>query len=240
MLRIAICDDLWEFLEHTHKLVSSWPRQPDHMSVSLFSDGDALVEAHNVEPFDIILLDVVMPLVGGIDTAAEIRRTDTSVKIVFLTFSREFAYESYAVKADNYLLKPLDPYAFYRCLDECYGAILKDEKCITLRSATGVHRVKLNSIEYIEAQGKLVLFNLADGNTIAAVEPLYAYESKLLLSDGFFKCHRSYLVNLFKISSYTPNEITMRSGCRIPISRSRHKEFESAYFTLLFGKAGDL
>ena len=100
MLRIAICDDMPEFLEQTRALAACWPDQPDQMSVSLFSDGDALVEAHNAAPFDIIFLDVVMPLVGGIDTAAEIRRQDASVKIVFVTFSREFAYESYAVKAD--------------------------------------------------------------------------------------------------------------------------------------------
>ena len=176
-----------------------------------------------------------MPLVGGIDTAAEIRRQDSSVKIVFLTFSKEFAYESYAVKADNYLLKPIDGDTLHACLSECYDSILKDEKYITLRCTTGVHRVKLHSIEYIEAQGKLVLFNLTDGTVIEAVEPFYIYESKLFLNDGFFKCHRSYLVNLYKISTYTQNEVTMRSGCRIPISRSLHKQFKEAYFALLFG-----
>ena len=235
MLRIAICDDMPEFLEQTRALAACWPGQPDQMSVSLFSDGDALVEAHNAAPFDIIFLDVVMPLVGGIATAAEIRRQDASVKIVFVTFSREFAYESYAVKADNYLLKPVDRDTFHRCLDECYNSILKDEKFLTLRCTTGVHRVKLSSIEFIEAQGKLVLFNLSDGSVIEAVEPLYIYENKLLLNDGCFNCHRSYLVNLYKISSYTQNEVTMRSGCRIPISRSLHKQFKEAYFALLFG-----
>lgn len=235
MLRIAICDDMPEFLEQTRALAACWPRRPDDMSIATFTDGDALVEAHSANPFDIIFLDVVMPLVGGIDTAAEIRRQDSSVKIVFLTFSKEFAYESYAVKADNYLLKPIDGDTLHACLSECYDSILKDEKYITLRCTTGVHRVKLHSIEYIEAQGKLVLFNLTDGTVIEAVEPFYIYESKLFLNDGFFKCHRSYLVNLYKISTYTQNEVTMRSGCRIPISRSLHKQFKEAYFALLFG-----
>lgn len=235
MLRIAICDDMPEFLEQTRALAACWPQRPDDMSIATFTDGDALVEAHSANPFDIIFLDVVMPLVGGIDTAAEIRRQDDSVKIVFLTFSKEFAYESYAVKADNYLLKPIDGSTLHTCLCECYGSILKDEKCITIRCTTGVHRVKLRSIEHIEAQGKLVLFRLTDGTVIEAVEPFYVYESKLFLNDGFFKCHRSYLVNLYKISTYTQNEVTMHSGCRIPISRSLHKQFKEAYFALLFG-----
>ena len=235
MLRIAICDDMPEFLEQTRLLAENWPHKPDGMSVSAFGDGDALVEAHSAQPFDIIFLDVVMPLVDGIDTAAEIRRHDDSVKIVFLTFSKEFAYESYAVKANDYLLKPVDSARFYDCLDACYRDVLEHEKCIIVKSTSGVHRVKLQSIEHIEAQGKQVLFSLTDGRAIEAMEPLYIYESKLFLNDGFFKCHRSYLVNLYKIDTYTQNEITMRSGCRIPISRSFHKQFKDAYFALLFG-----
>ena len=235
MLRIAVCDDMPEFLAQTRHLAESWPHKPDGLSVSTFTDGDALVEAHSTHPFDIIFLDVVMPLLNGIDTAAEIRRHDDSVKIVFLTFSREFAYESYAVKANDYLLKPIDSARLHACLDDCYRDIQAHEKCITVKSTSGVHRVKLQSIEHMEAQGKQVLFSLTDGRMIEAMEPFYAYENKLFLNDGFFKCHRSYLVNLYKIDTYTQNEITMRSGCRIPISRSFHKQFKEAYFALLFG-----
>jgi len=74
---------------------------------------------------------------------------------------------------------------------------------------------------------------------ITAIDPLYTYEDKLLLKDGFYKCNRSYIVNIYKIDTYTPKEIIMRSGYRIPISRSYHKKFESVYFELLFGQAGD-
>ena len=235
MLKIAICDDMPDFLEQTKILAENWSKKPDNMTISLFSDGDALVESHTADPFDIIFLDVVMPLVNGIDTAAEIRAHDNNVKIIFLTFSKEFAYESYAVKANDYLLKPVDSAKFYAALDACYTDILEHEKCLTIRSTSGVHRINLQSIEYIEAQGKQVLFSLTDGRIIEAIEPFYTYESQLFLNDGFFKCHRSYLVNLYKLSTYAQNEITMRSGCRIPISRSLHKQFKETYFALLFG-----
>lgn len=55
---------------------------------------------------DIILLDIVMPLLNGMDTARELRAQDTAVKIIFLTSSPEFALESYEVRAQDYLLKP--------------------------------------------------------------------------------------------------------------------------------------
>ena len=70
------------------------------------------------KPFDIILLDVVMPLLNGIEAANELREKDKNVKIVFLTSSPEFAVASYTVKASNYLLKPVEPAKLFACLDE--------------------------------------------------------------------------------------------------------------------------
>ena len=240
MLKIAVCDDTQSFLTDTHKMIQQWPSRPAGTSVSLFSDADALIDAHKVTPFDVIFLDVVMPLLNGIDAAAEIRKQDRAVKIVFLSVSPEFAVDSYTVKADNYLLKPINPQQFFTCLDNIQADILASAKSIIVKTAAAVHRIKLQDIEYLESQGKLVLFCLSDNRELHGTEPLYAYEKSLLLEDGFFKCHRSYLVNIHKIKTYTPKEITTYSGSRIPISRSCHKEFETAYFATLFGKAGDL
>lgn len=239
MLRIAICDDMPEFLRETSDLICRWRNRPEFFTVETFSDADALIAAHAGKPFDILFLDVVMPLLSGIEAAREIRQTDRSVKIVFLTSSAEFAVESYTVKADNYLLKPVSPEALFRCLDELQADILENSRCIIAKGPTSVHRVPFRDIEYIEAQNKQVLFFLANGGSVSSTEPLYSLENKLLFSDGFFKCHRSYIVNFQRIETYTPKEIRMRSGCRIPISRGCQKEFESVYFSYLFGKAGD-
>lgn len=239
MLRIAICDDMPDFLTDTKNIIEQWNNRPDDMTISLFTDGDTLIESHAVTPFDIILLDIVMPLLSGIETAAEIRRTDRSVRIVFLSSSAEFALDSYSVKAANYLLKPIDSNQLWNCLNELYADILNYAKCITIKSTTTIHRVELRNIEYLEAQGKQVHFSLTNGTDIKALDPFYVYENKLLLEDGFFKCHRSYLVNMNKIETYTLKEIKMRSGSRLPISRSCQKDFEAAYFSLIFGKVGD-
>ena len=240
MLRIAVCDDIRDFLVQVRQCILQWKNQPEELAVETFSDADALITAHSRNPFDIILLDVVMPLLGGIEAAKEIRQQDKTVKIVFLTSSPEFAVDSYRVKASDYLLKPLDPGELYRCLEELAEDIRKTAKFIPIRSRNAVHRVELGSIDYIEASNKDVLFFLVSGETIVSPDPLYFFESRLLLADGFFKCSRSYIVNIHRIDTYSTKEIRMRSGCRIPISRSCQKEFESAYFSVIFGKAGDL
>lgn len=239
-MRIAVCDDNRDFLAQSQATLSQWFFQGSVPVVDAFEDGDSLIQAHTATPYDIILLDVVMPLLNGIDAAREIRENDKSVKIVFLTSSPEFAVDSYSVKASNYLLKPLDEKKLHLCLDEIAEELQKNARCINIRSASAVHRIELNNIEYIEAQNKRVIFSLCSGECIASTEPLYAIEGRLAVTDGFFKCSRSYIVNLHHISSYAAKELQMRSGCRIPISRNLHKEFEEIYFNTFFGKAGEL
>lgn len=239
MLKIAICDDNPEFLSQTKLQINQWQNKPQGLMTGYFTDGDALIAAHTGSPFDIILLDVVMPLINGIETAREIRKLDKRVKIVFLTSSPEFAVESYSVKANNYLLKPIAADTLYRSLEDLVAELYQASRSITVRSAYAVHRVELGSIEYIEAQNKRVIFALTGGKTVEAIDPLYTYESKLLLSDGFFKCHRSYIVNIHHIDTYTQKELKTRSGWRMPISRSCQKEFEKFYFLSFFEEAGE-
>ncbi len=239
MIRIAICDDSSAFLEQTKYMIERRDNYPPNISVEMFEDGDTLISAHAKAPFDIILLDIVMPLLNGIETAKELREKDKNVKIVFLTSSAEFAVDSYTVKASNYLLKPLKSEKLFLCLNELISELQSTPRCITVKGIDATHRISISDIEYIEAQGKHIIFSLVGNKTVKTSEPLYAYESILVIDDGFFKCHRSYIVNIHYIDSYSHSEIIMRSGYRIPISRSCQKDFDVVYFRVVFGKVGD-
>lgn len=239
MFRIAICDDDLQALTAISRLVARWPGLPAEHAVLTFSNGDDLIDSHAAAPFDVILLDIVMPLLNGIEAAREIRSRDRLSKIVFLTSSPEYALESYSVKADDYLLKPVEEAVLFRCLDELSREIRRNSRLITVRGVNAVYRVELDRIEYIEAQNKHALIALSDGRQLLSTEPLYTFEERLPMGEGFFKCHRSYIVSIHQIDTYTSKEITMRCGCRIPISRTCRKEFESAFFSVLFQKAGE-
>ena len=239
MFRIAVCDDDTAFIQRLETMLESWPDRPAHTVVIAFENGDGLVQSHNSDPFDVILLDMVMPLQSGMETAREIRLRDKQVKIVFLTASPEFAVESYSVKANGYLLKPVSEQTLFACLDELVQESALASPSITVRGMHSVQRILVENIEYVEAQNKHILFSLRDGTHILTTDPLYLHEKMLTLRDGFFKCHRSYIVNLNEIDCYSARELTTRSGYRIPVARSVHKEFEDAYFSVIFGKAGE-
>ena len=238
-MRIAVCDDNRIFLEQAKSAVLSRYQNIPELCIESFEDGDALIRAHSAMPFDVILLDVVMPLLNGIETAKEIRQSDRGVKIVFLTSSPDFAVDSYSVKASNYLIKPVAPEKLFLCLDEIFDELQNDSRSVTVKCKSSFFRIELRDIEYVEAQNKHVLFSLAEKGSVLSDDPLYTFENRLLLRDGFFKCSRSYIVNIHKVLSFNSREITMNSGCRIPISRSTSRDFEEAYFSVFFEKAGE-
>ncbi len=239
MIRVAVCDDSPVFLSRTKAMIDCWENKPANIITEMFTDGDSLICAHSEKPFDIILLDIVMPLLNGIEAAREIRERDTKVKIVFLSSSSEFGVASYTVKASNYLLKPLSSDSFYKCLAELVSEIGDASGFITVKGMDATHRLSLADVEYVESQGKHIIFHMAGTKTVESTDALYAYEKTLILDDGFYKCHRSYIVNIHHIDSYSHNEIVMRSGSILPISRSCQKNFESTYFSVVFGRAGD-
>ena len=240
MIRIGICDDSRTFLKEMESFIADWNENTQNIVTELFEDGDSLVQAHAKNPFDIILLDVVMPMFNGIEVARELRKHDTSVKLVFLTSSPEYAVDSYTVKANNYLLKPIDKTKLYQCLDELCNEILdKNQKNIHIRGTNAIHKISLSDIEYVEAQNKHTLFILRNKPFLESIDSLYHHEDKLTLTEGFYKCHRSYIVNINHIDTYTTKEIRMRSGYRIPISRNCQTDFENAYFSYTFKKAGE-
>lgn len=239
MIRIGICDDSIEQITQIQTMIQYWSNKPANLVIEYFLNGDSLIETHKNHPFQIILLDIIMPMLDGLDTARELRRFDKNVKIIFLTSSSEYGVDSYEVKATNYLLKPVNPNKLYECLEEIMSELRHKSKSIQLRTSNSIIQVNLDSIEYIEAQNKLMKIVLSDKSMIASLDPLYTFENKLSLEEGFYKCHRSYIVNIYQIDTYTNKEIQMRSGCRIPISRSFHKNFEKAYFSVIFNKAGE-
>ena len=105
-MNIAICDDDLLYMNQVKEMIEKWGKEHhEDVSIYLFNHGDALINSYQKSHIEVILLDIIMPLLNGMETAHEIRKNDSVVKIIFLTSSPEFALESYDVKASGYLLK---------------------------------------------------------------------------------------------------------------------------------------
>lgn len=235
-MKIAVCDDEKKFIDELCPLLETWARQHDiPLSIFQFTNGDELIEAHRNQCMDLIFLDVIMPLLNGMDTARELRRDDTSVPIIFLTSAREFALESYEVRAFQYLLKPLEKEKLYHVLDIFLESCLLPERSFTAQTADGFRKIPIADVCYLEAQNKCVLVCLADNRTIEIRERLSKCMESFSPDNGFFLCHRSYIVNFNYVEQFTKSSLVTSSQVTIPIARNRYIAFKEAYFRYMFG-----
>ncbi len=234
-MRIAICDDDKICIDAAKTAIEKWLSLSDISSPILtFDNGDDLIRENRCQPIDIIFLDILMPLLNGIDTAKEIREFDGKAKIVFLSSTEEFAVASYKVEASDYLLKPLDYEELSRALYKVKQELQKVQSSIVIHTADGYKKLYLNDIEYAEASHKGTTFSLVSGVSLRSVDPLYCFEQKLSIEAGFFKCHRSYIVNLLNIDAFIQSKIITKTGYRVPLSRTAQKAFKEAYVSFYF------
>ena len=183
---------------------------------------------------DLILLDMIMPLLSGMDTARELRQHDPHVPIIFLTSSPEFALESYEVRTFWYLLKPLDEVRFHEVLDSWYEAHKASMAHFAARTDSGYQSIYFQDVEYLEAQNKNVLVTLKDGSVISIKEPFHQCETIFTVEKGFYKCHRSYIAALSCVEKFGKTSLFTKSGAQIPISRDNYANFKDVYFSYMF------
>ena len=233
MLKIAVCDDDALFLSSTVKMIEQWAEQTDRrVKIFTYDNGDALLNEN--ERMDIIFLDIIMPLLSGMETAREIRNRDTAVRLVFLTSSPEFALESYDVKAQFYLLKPISFQKISQVLDECVVYFETDLKNVVVKTACGYRKLYHKDIEYIEAQNKRLMIFLRDKSALEVALPLHILFD-MLADNSFYKCHRSYIINMNAVDRFNSAEIITNSGNTVPIARGLSKAFKEEYFSMMFG-----
>lgn len=236
-MKIAVCDDDHQVLTQTEQAVREWAREKN-LSIELetFDNGDSLLNTFHNKKFDVLLLDIMMPLFNGMELAHAIRGTDISAKIIFLTSSPEFAVESYDVKASGYLLKPLQYEKLCSVLNDCVQLPEEEAEHVIIKTIRGYHKIYLHEIECLEAQNKKVIFHLVGGQSQEALGTFSNYAESLTMENGFFKCHRSYIVSIPQVDYFNSGELRTRSGIQAPIARSYSKEFKETYFAYMFQK----
>ena len=234
---IAICEDQAEELELVTKLLQLW--QEEHkisFRYKTFRNAAELLDAAEKERFTLYLLDVMMPGTDGMTAAREIRSFDDAAEIVFLTSSPGFAYESYGVRAMDYLLKPIRAERLFPLLDRICQKEQKPQEALTLKIGTTLVRIPFFQLAYVEVIRKHLYFNLVDGSVREVYGALSDYEPLLLSRPEFMRTHRSYIVNMLQVSELSPGGVRTFSGKDLPVSRLLYQQLQKDYMQLLFNR----
>ena len=200
MLKLVICDDDDYYAGDLETRVGQYCAQKGvKHSLRVFQDPAELLRDFRREPADVVLLDILMPGMTGVELSHKIRDIDSECVIAFLTSTPDFALEGYEVEAANYLLKPVPDDKLHALLDKCVKlASVEPVLGIPFKVGHGSVRLNPSSILYLESRNRQVLV-YTDDETIT----LYAKLSELLpnLPESFVQIHKSHVVNLERIRS---------------------------------------
>lgn len=227
MIKFAICDDEPLMAQELADHLSSYMEEHSitAYSVSVFSSGRSLLEIGS--RFDVIFLDIQMEHPDGMETAKRLRRQENHSLLIFVTILKECVFDAFQVEAYDYLLKPLDRACFKRTLDRALRTLQRKTTAeIVIQRGTGCKVVPLSDIAYCEVLGRKIYLHKNDGTMIDYYEKLANLERRV--DKRFFRCHRSYLVNLDFVRGCQNGQVTLSLGERIPVSRLRERELTQA------------
>ena len=235
-MEIAIVDDVENDRAHMEELVTSWSvEHGEKVELSLFSSGEEFLESFSPGVYSILLLDLFMGGINGMETAREVRRRGGTCQIVFVTSSDDYALQGYEVDAANYLLKPVEAPQLEQAMEHCLSRLGKDKDTITVTSNRTNIVIPLDRILWIGAQRNALLFH-TDGGTIRSymtlerlLEMLGGYRQFLLSCKGI-------LVNMDRIASVEEEDFIMDDGERVQIRKRGASQVKRDYLHYLFSQ----
>lgn len=145
-MKIAICDDEKKFLNKVKKLIVSNYAANDKLTICEFESGEQFLSHFKANQYDVIILDIKMKELTGLDVAEKIRETDKSVIIAFLTSHQEFAPNGYEVNAFRYLLKGQPEHMYIKQLRSIFNEYHQRHMTIPVQMSNTVFNVAVSDI----------------------------------------------------------------------------------------------
>lgn len=226
MLGIAIVDDETEVRQSLSSMVARFSRENGvELVVSEYADGRDFLESGATE--DIVLLDIEMDEVGGMETARRLRAAGVASEIIFVTNMAQYAIKGYEVSALDFVVKPVRyPTFAFKLARAVEVASRKRRSRITIPTRDGMRTLNTADITYVEVIRHKLIYHTMQGtfevwdslkNASAALEPF-----------GFALCNACYLVNLDKVVGVSQDMVTVEGGDELKMSRGRKREFMDA------------
>ena len=235
-MRIALVDDEMSQLTNLRNLISielnKLVSNTTHV-IDGYRNGASFFEHWTPGRYDVIILDIFMGGMTGVDVAKKIRETDIDVKLVFCSRSNEFAAESYQVNAQYYLLKPATPGSVSNMLRRLNLELIQLNQTLTLPDG---HPIFLRKLLYTEYYNHVVTLYFTDGS-LHRIRINHTELENLLSDCGYiYSPSKGILVNYYEVMQMTDDSFLLSNGASVPISRRRSKDVLSTYTKFCFSK----
>ena len=233
-MKVAIVDDELEMRQIMTDYVNRFGKEAGiELETVTFESGEKFLRDYKMI-YDIIIFDIDMPGINGIDTARKLRETDTNVTIIFVTNIAQYAINGYEVDAVDYILKPVSYYDFSMKFHRTVAkAAQKKEHIIKVETAEGTRKLRLPALVYVEVLSHYLYFHTTKrdyrsrGNISDVEKELEKY--------NFVRIHRSYIVNLKYVNKVLSKEVTVGDKV-LPVSRNYKENLKEEYLKYIRGE----
>ncbi len=223
MLHIAICDDEQYMLDKISTMaVDFFHGKNMEITIAQFSNGEELLKYNRT--IDILFLDIQMNGMDGMETARKLRRRKFKGFLIFITVLKEMVFQAFTVQAYDYLVKPIEEKHFEKTMERLLSSMQNaSEASLLVQKGYESSIISFEDIVFCEIIDRKVYLHLASSEVVDFYERIENLETKL--DDRFFRCHRSFLINLKYLKSYKNGTAYLEGGKEIPVSRLRSKRF---------------
>ena len=228
MLTIGICDDEITQLNYLKEKIAVWGNMTGiFTSMRVFSSAESFwFEWIEDKSCDLLLLDVQMKQMDGMELAKKIRTVDKSIPIIFITGFTDYMAQGYEVHAFHYLLKPVTQEKLNEVLSHVVQSLTKQRASLLLNTEGEITRIYIDEIRYIEVFSHTVNIHVKDQELTFRMN-LNELE-KQLPQNTFFRIHRSCLVNLAYIQKLNRTSVLLETGEVLTLSRRLYHEASQA------------
>lgn len=231
LIKIAICEDEKEQQDLLKRYIDQiFEKLYIKYKLEVFNSGEELLDNYSND-IDVILLDIQMGKINGMETARKIRTLDNKVEIIFITSLIEYALEGYEVRAYRYLIKPVKYENLKENIINCIKEIDIKNKYIIVKEQGNQIKLDINEITYVEVQKETITIHTL--NKVYKINGTMNNIEKEIDCSRFFRCHKSFLVNLEHVKSIKQYVLLLENSEEVPVSRYRFKETKDKFFDLI-------
>lgn len=223
MIRVSVLDDEQTSRDLIKEYILRFQDETKiDFDIHFFSDPLSFLDEYVVS--DLVLMDIDMPHLNGIETAEKLRKKDENCFLIFITNYVQYAIKGYSVNATDYVLKPLQYARFSALLSKVAKRIIKNQNdSVTIKSDKGLVKLLASQILYVEIHDHLLVYVTENGE-YTTWGSLKDADDKLP-KEYFERCNHSTIVNLKKVIGLNKNEITMSDGKILVVSQKKKAGF---------------